>query len=185
MDTYNDIINHVSNKCYALKKLGKPLTLCANTLSFEEEPEQAENYDNPDDNIIYNSDIFYKVWYPVETTHDILYRWSKGVCFLNLSGLKNKTLSATLTNLNPTTKRAETYVVVSNYITKKVLGAVAFKPNEPQDFSLTIDITTDDTVLMLACSNIWVPGIVDGTDDWRELGITISNVSIEDLDVAD
>jgi hypothetical protein len=123
--------------------------------------------------------IFFKGWHAVEHNDDVVFRWGKAVSYLNLSGLKGSKVDFVLITTNPYANETPIDVFVLDYTTKDKLGVISFYGgNISKDVSLDID--SDDMVLMFVSRNIWIPAVFDdNSDDWRELGVGIANLEIK------
>lgn len=169
---------HIKDRC---KNLSNISGLHSDVLTLPENKKETSNTTHTD--IIHSNNIFYKGWYPPETSDKYIYRWSKATSYINLTGLHGKYFKASLINTNPLTQHTGMHVTICNYTTKKVISTLELGGNEPDGIEININITKSKTVLMLICSHVWVPAVINNTSDWRELGIILANIEVHPLDV--
>ncbi len=125
-----------------------------------------------------SDDIFCSGWHPPEETDSGSFRWAKPVSYINLSGLKGKTFRFIMATNNPALIDHDIFIFFLDHTTKDRLGNVILTMDSSTK-PVSINIDTDNLVLMIMCDSLWVPAVVDiESQDWRELAFAVESAEI-------
>lgn len=127
---------------------------------------------------VLSDSIFFKGWYGVEEANGYQFRWARSLAYINLSGLNGYNFRFIISTNNPLSTSLPISIYFINYNTKDRLGLITLTSEESSK-PISINIDTDDFVIMLCADIGWIPAIYDlSSDDWRELGFAVEQVRL-------
>ena len=175
-----DVFSDVITLCDKLKSSSKELKLCRNYKKVDIDTNVVDtSIGEVDLTDAYSDSIFYKGWYPVETSDEgTKFRWASQVAYINLTGLKNKTFKCLISTSNPFLSNINTTVYFIDYNTKETYGTIILTASENSK-PVNFNINTDDCVIMLYSDIGWIPALYNtSSDDWRHLAVVVEYVEI-------
>jgi trans-aconitate methyltransferase len=130
-----------------------------------------------DDDLISSGHLWFRGWYPPETAGDKSFRWSRRSSFFSLAGLMGKELHLTVFSSYPLVsgKPIDVYFLAEDR--KQLLQKVTLWNNDPVSVIISLEDVEHGLVEMLT-DVIWVPKLLLESEDTRELGVGVMDVSI-------